>query len=234
MKKGALVITLALVFAFAVSLPFLLFDFKPAFAHTAVVEGDIRLVAGWGSEPPLVGQLNTIDIRVVRVSEDRPVTNAFANAQVMVTKGGLEKELIMSPGETAGWYHADIIPTQLGEYGITITGTIDRQDVNAHIDIEHVEDTRRLNFPESGGAGPGQGVPEDFIEQMRTVLTTLTLEIEDANDLSRDARDAARSAAESASETRTAADVAYMIGIVGIGAGVAGIAIAVVALSRKG
>ena len=218
--------------ALAVALPLFLFAFKPAFAHNEAEVGDIKIVGGWGTEPPLVGQLNTIIVQVTTISDGEPVTNAFGSASVVVKKGGVEKEISFTPAEEAGWYEAEIIPTQLGQYAVAFSGSINRQQVNTQIELEDVEDSRRLNFPESGG-NPDQGIPEDFVEQMRAVITSLTMQVEDASSSAQDASDAARSAAESASDTRAAADRAYLMGIVGIGVGVAGVAIAAVALSRR-
>lgn len=219
--------------ALALVLSLLLFGFffKPAFAHNEAEVGSIRLVGGWGVEPPLIGQLNTIVIQVTTVSDGAPVINAFSSADVVVKKGGVQKALDLRPAEEAGWYEAEIIPTQLGQYAVAFSGRIGNQQVNTQIELEDVEDSRRLNFPEAGNSD--QGIPEDFVEQMRAVITGLTVQVEDATSSAQDASDAARSAAESASETRAAADRAYLVGVVGIGAGIAGIAIAAVALSRK-
>ncbi|MEM2140299.1 MAG: hypothetical protein QXJ74_01235 [Nitrososphaera sp.] len=223
MKKAAL--------ALALALPLLLFAFKPAFAHNEAEVGDIRIVGGWGIEPPLIGQLNTIVIQVTSISTGDPVTNAFANANVVVKKGGVQKALELTPAEEAGWYEAEIIPTQLGQYAIAFSGRIGTQQVNTQIELEDVEDTKRLNFPEGGDSN--QGIPEDFVDQMRQVITGLTVQVENANTSAQNASDAAASAAQSAGETRSAADRAYLVGLVGIGVGVAGIAIAAVALSKK-
>lgn len=225
MKKAALALTLAL--------PLLLVGFlTPVFAHNAAEVGDIKLVGGWGIEPPLIGQLNTIVIQVTTISDGKPVTNAFASTDVVVKKGGVEKEISLTPAEEAGWYTAEIIPTQLGQYAIAFSGRIGTQSVNTQIELEDVEDTARLNFPEAGG-DPGQGIPEDFVNQMRQVITSLTVQVEDANSAAQNASDAATSAAESVSDARGAADRAYLVGLVGVGVGVAGIAIAAVALRKS-
>lgn len=225
MKKAAL--------ALALALPLLLFGFlTPAFAHNEAEVGDIRLVGGWGVEPPLIGQLNTIVIQVTTISDGEPVTNAFASADVVVRKGGVQRELALTPAEEAGWYTAEIIPTQLGQYAVAFSGRIGTQSVNTQIELEDVEDTARLNFPEAG-SDPSQGIPEDFVDQMRQVITSLTVQVEDANNAAQNASDAATNAAESAGETRGAADRAYLGGLVGIGVGVAGIAIAAVALRKS-
>lgn len=223
MKKAAL----------ALALPLLLFGFlKPAFAHNESEVGDIKLVGGWGTEPPLLGELNTIIVQVTTISDGEPVTNAFASANVVVKKGGVERELALTPAEEAGWYETEIIPTQLGQYAVAFSGRIGTQTVNTQIELEDVEDSARLNFPE-GTSDPNQGIPEDFVDQMRQVITSLTVQVEDANNAAQSASDAATSAAESASETKGAADRAFLVGVVGIGVGVAGIAIAAFALSKK-
>jgi len=64
------------------------------------------------------------------------------------------------------------------------------------------------------------------------VITDLTTRVEEAKGSSQDARDAAQSAADSAAEVMASSDRAYLVGMVGIGAGVAGIAIAAIALRR--
>ncbi|MGI0021102.1 MAG: hypothetical protein ACREAY_11590 [Nitrososphaera sp.] len=206
----------------------LLFAVLPAYAHSEIEQGDVTIVAGWAVEPPLQGQANAIVLEVTQGGD--PATNAFENAEVTIRKGGISKVLDIKPGEEAGAYSADIIPTQLGQYSIEIKGDVAGQDFDGVVEIEDVGDARSLNFPEAGDGG--QGVPEDFIEQMRGVITDLTTQVEGARGSSQDARDAAQSAAESAAEVRASADRAYLVGMVGIGAGVAGIAIAVVALRR--
>jgi hypothetical protein len=209
-------------------LPLLFVALPQAYAHTEIEQGDVIIVVGWGVEPPLQGQANAIVLEVTQGGD--PATNALENAEVTIRKGGISKVLDLTPGEEAGTYMADIIPTQLGQYSIEIKGNVAGQDFDGSVEIEDVGDSRSLNFPEAGDGG--QGVPEDFVEQMRGVITDLTTQVEEAKGSSQEARDAAQSAADSAAEVRASADRAYLVGMVGIGAGVAGIAIAAVALRR--
>ena len=209
-------------------LPLLFVALPQAYAHTEIEQGDVTIVAGWGVEPPLQGQANAIVLEVTQGGDQ--ATNALENAEVTIRKGGISKVLDLTPGEEAGTYRADIIPTQLGQYSIEIKGNVAGQDFDGSVEIEDVGDSRSLNFPEAGDGG--QGVPEDFVEQMRGVITDLTTQVEEAKGSSQDARDAAQSAADSAAEVRASADRAYLVGMVGIGAGVAGIAIAAVAQRR--
>lgn len=222
MKKAAIAL------AFIVPLLIASVGFRPAFAHTEKTVGDIKFEVGWGVEPALVGQLNTIVIDVSRVSDGKPLTNALSSAEVTINKGGASKTLEVLPGEQAGSYVAELIPTQLGQYAVTISGTVAGQKVDTQIEVEDAEDTSKLNFPESSG-NPNQGVPQQFIEQTRSMITDLTSQVDDAKSAAQSAADSAKDVAE----TKSAADRAYLIGIVGIGTGVAGIAIAAVALSRR-
>jgi hypothetical protein len=201
----------------------------PAFAHTEVQKGDVKIEAGWGTEPPLQGQLNTIVVSVTRGGE--PVTNALEGINVAIKKGGDSKALDFRPGEQAGTYVADIIPTQTGQYSVGISGTVAGQKFDDDIVIEDAADTKSISFPEGGNAG--QGIPQGFIEQMRSVITDLTVKGDGAQGAAKQAGDAAQSAAKTAGDIKASAESAYLVGMVGIGVGVAGIALAAVALSRR-
>lgn len=216
--------------ALMLAIPFL-FSALPAFAHNETEVGDIRIVGGWGIEPPLMGQLNTIELEVTRISDGTPVTNAFSSADVNVKKGGVEKPLDLRPTEEPGVYEADIIPTLRGLYAVTISGNIAGQAIDSQLEIEDVDDPRKIQFPEAGDTD--QGVPQGFIDETRRVISDLTVQVQDAKSAAQDASEAASSAAGTAGEVKAAADMAYLVGIVGIGVGVAGIAIGAVALSRR-
>jgi hypothetical protein len=156
-------------------LPLLFVALPQAYAHTEIEQGDVIIVAGWGVEPPLQGQANAVVLEVTQGGD--PATNALQNAEVTIRKGGLTKVLDLTPGEEAGTYRADVIPTQLGQYSIEIKGNVAGQDFDGSVEIEDVGDARSLNFPEAGDGG--QGVPEDFVEQMRGVITDLTTRVEE-------------------------------------------------------
>jgi hypothetical protein len=58
------------------------------------------------------------------------------------------KKLDFIPSEESqGVYLADIIPSQLGNYSVNLTGTIGTQNINNTIPIEDIEDTKKLTFP---------------------------------------------------------------------------------------
>lgn len=221
----------ALAIALAVPLLLAAFSLRPAYAHNETEVDDIRIIGGWVTEPPLVGQLNGIVLQVVRISDGSPITNAFSSMDVNVVKGGQSKAISPSPTEEGGVYVASIVPTQLGQYAITLQGTISGQQINTQLEIEDVEDSASLNFPPSSGGG--NGVDPGFVEQMQTVISDLTAQIDAANTAAEEARNAAEAAAETTADIKAEADRAYLIGLVGIGVGIAGIAIAAVALRKS-
>lgn len=210
-------------------LPLLAFNFSPALAHEVMVRGDIKIVGGWVNEPPLVGQLNGIELTITRESDGQPINNAIVQLDVSVKKGGQTKPLDPAPQEEPGVYAATILPTQTGQYAVVMKGTIAGQAIDGQIEIEDVEDTARFNFPPASTGG----LSDEVIEQLQTVITDLSAQVDEANIAAEEAKAAAADATESSAELRMVADRAYLFGIIGVGVGVAGIAIGVAALSRK-
>lgn len=200
-----------------------------AFAHEEAQCGDVTIVGGWGTEPPLANQLNSIDLTITRGNSS--VANAVAQLETSISKGSVAKPLEFEPTEEAGVYEATIVPTQTGQYAVVFKGSIAGQACNTQIEIEDVEDTRRFNFPDTTTSNPG--IPDDFLEQFQAAIGDLTSQVDQANTAAEQASQAAQAATDSANEQKLAADRAYLFGIIGVGVGVAGIAIAVVALSRR-
>lgn len=238
---------IALFFAAVLLLSFLAFNMPAVLAHEEVMIGDIRIVAGWVNEPPLVNQLNDVLLIITQVSNGQPVNNALAQVDATVQKGTDTRPLEFLPAEEAGTYTASILPTQTGQYTIVLRGTISGQTIDGPIDIEDVEDTARFAFPlssssstttttSSGGGGGGGGdnqIPQGFIDQLQMVITDLTTQIEQASISAQEANNSTQSVAESIEELKISADRAYLFSLIGLGVGTAGIAIGVVALSRR-
>lgn len=205
-------------------LSFLAFSPRPALAHDEVEYGDVRITVGWVNEPPLVGQLNGISLEITRVSNDQPISNAHAQLDISIKKGSPTKSLDLQPQEEPGLYVARMLPTQTGQYVVVMKGTIAGQAVDGQVPVEDVEDTARFEFPPGG-----TGVSDEAIKQLQTVITDLTEQVDEANISANEAK----AAAESAAELKSAVDSAYLFGMIGIGVGVAGIAIGVAAMSRR-
>lgn len=205
------------------------FSFPRALAHEEIEQGDVRIVGGWTNEPPYVNQINGIELNITRISNGQPINNAFAQVDVSMRKGGETKPLEFQPTEEAGLYVAEILPTQTGQYAIAFQGTIAGAAFNGQLEIEDVGNTRLLEFPPASSSG---GVSDEVLEQLQTVITDLTAQVDQATTASEEAQQAAQAATESAAEQKVAADRAYLFGMVGVGVGVAGIIIGVVALTR--
>ena len=235
---------IALFFAAALLLSFLAFNMPAVLAHEEVVIGDIRIVAGWVNEPPMVNQLNGALLIITQVSNGQPVNNALAQVDASLQKGTETRPLEFLPAEEAGTYTATILPTQTGQYTVVLRGTISGQTIDGPIDIEDVEDTARFAFPLSssttttttttaGGGGGDNQIPQGFIDQLQMVITDLTTQIEEASIAAQEADNSTQSVAESIEELKISADRAYLFSLIGLGAGTAGIAIGVVVLSRR-
>ncbi len=233
----------ALFLGASLLLSFIAFNPGPVIAHEEVVFGDISIVGGWVDEPPLVNELNGIILNVTQVSSGQPVNNALAQLDITLQKGADSRPLEFQPSEEAGTYTATILPTQTGQYAIVMRGTIAGQAIDGQIEIEDVEDTARFTFPTAGagtttttttssGGGDIQ-IPQELIEQLQTVITDLTAQVEEANVVAQEAYNATQSVADSIEELKMSADRAYLFSLIGVGAGAAGIAIGVVALSRR-
>jgi len=146
---------------------------------------------------------------------------------MMAKYGGVTKPLDFVPSEqTEGLYNGQMIPTRVGSYSIVLNGTIQDQKISAEISLDLVESKQKLNFPDSGsstGTGGGGGVDDtsavassgaasnNIGPQLQGIVSQLANGIDSTKD----------------------SDRLYMIGMSGVGAGVAGIVIAAVALSRK-
>lgn len=229
----------ALFLVVTLLLSFLAFNPAPVLSHVEVVFGDISIVGGWVDEPPLVNQLNGIVLTVTQVSNAQPVNNALAQADITLQKGAETRPLEFQPSEEAGTYTATILPTQTGQYAVVMRGTIAGQAIDGQIEIEDVEDTARFTFPPTGaattttGSGSNNQIPQALIAQLQTVITDLTAQVEQANVVAQEASNATQSVTESIEELKMSADRAYLFSLIGIGAGAAGIAIGVIALSRR-
>ena len=230
----------AIFLAVTLFLSFLAFNLPQVLAHEEVVIGDISIVAGWVDEPPLVDQLNGILLIVTQVSNGQPVNNALAQLDITLQKGAETRPLEFQPSEEAGTYTATILPTQPGQYAVVIRGTIAGQAIDGQIEIEDVEDTARFTFPPTGaatttttGSGNNSQIPQGLIAQLQTVITDLSAQVEQANVVAQEASNATQSVTESIEELKMSADRAYLFSLIGIGAGAAGIAIGVIALSRR-
>ena len=234
------ILMLVLVFSFS--------TVKMAYAHLTKKFGNLSVTVGWSNEPALVGELNNAIVGVNQTSgkSSTGVINALANMNILAKYGGVTKPLDFVPSEqTDGLYNGKMIPTRIGSYSLVMNGTIQGQKIDAQIPLDEVQGKQQISFPDSGsssgvaGGGGGGDVTgaasnsNNVGPQLQGILSQLSNDIDSTkNSIDTMAKNNADTQ-KSVQDLKNAADRSYMIGMAGIGAGVAGIVIAAVALSRK-
>ena len=107
-------------------------------------------------------------------------------------------------------------------------GTIENQQIDNEIPLDDVASIDTLNFPQSDSS-----VDASNIGQVGPIITQLTNDIEEAKNSANSAAQNVANVGKSFQEVKDTTDRLYMISMAGIGIGVAGIVIAVFAISRK-
>jgi len=206
------------------------FVIKPASAHITKVFGNYLVSVGWQNEPTYAGLLNAPIVEVKKGSGDsaKPVINALTNMQISIKYGSVTKQLDFVPDNTVdGQYVSPLIPTKVGSYSLVMKGTIEDQSIDTEIALDDVAGMDTLNFPPSSTDASNIG-------QVGTIINQLTNDIEDAKSSANSAAQSVANVGKSFQDVKDTTDRLYMISMAGIGIGVAGIVIAVFAISRKG
>lgn len=219
------------------------------FAHETFTFGNISITPGWEVEPPLVSQLNSIEINITRNEDSIAVRNAFSELDASIKSGGVTKSLDFEPQEeSAGLYMAAILPTQVGSYSLVLIGSIDGQSISSELSIEDVEDTAKFEFPlvESQGssgssllsAARGQEGSSDSqaglsTMQLSPLLSDLARQINSSGDAAIRAETIAEETRQSLERLGDSVDRAYVFGMVSVGIGISGIIIGAYALTRN-
>jgi hypothetical protein len=231
-----LMLTLLLVFSFSST--------KIAYAHITKMFGNIQVEVGWSNEPSLVGLLNNAIVQVNQTSgknTQTPIINALANMDIAVKYGGVTKPLDFVPSEeTEGMYNGQMIPTRPGTYSLVLNGTIQNQKINAEIPLDLVESTQKLNFPDSGGASSGgigvsntAATSNNIGPQLQGIVSQLANDIDSTKGSIDKLTKTSANTQKTIQDLKGTNDRLYMIGLGGVGAGVAGIVIAAAAISRR-
>ncbi|MGC2428067.1 MAG: hypothetical protein WA421_13605 [Nitrososphaeraceae archaeon] len=233
---------------FALIIIILAFSFSNAelaYAHITKKFGNITLEVGWSNEPALVGELNNAIVQVNQTSGGKnnstAVINALADMNIVVKYGGTTKPLDFEPSEeTEGLYNGKMIPTRIGSYNLAMNGTIQGQKINAEIPLDLVEGKQKISFPDAtsssaieGGGGNITTANNNIGPRLQSIVSQLANDIDSAKGGIDTIAKSNADTQKSIQNLKGAADRSYMIGMGGIGAGVAGIIIAAVALSRK-
>lgn len=168
-KNPVIIISFILILLFSVG-----FSIQSVYGHTEIKVGNYTIGAGWSNEPPLINNLNEV---VILISEnDSPVRNAMKELSISINYGGINKKLNFLPSEeNSGQYLADIIPSKLGTYSINLKGAIGTQSINNDIQIEEVEDAKKLTFPI---VSEGSSSLENIGKQITPIMKDLSNQIE--------------------------------------------------------
>ncbi|MGI0018368.1 MAG: hypothetical protein ACREA1_06650 [Nitrosotalea sp.] len=206
---------------------------KPAEAHITKVFGNYIVQVGWNDEPVYTGLVNGAQVTIKKGSGDtaQPVINAIKDLQISVKYGTITKPLDFLPSSTVdGQYYAPLIPTRVGTYSLVLKGNVADQAIDAEIPLDDVASVDALNFPSSTGSSSGTSVNMD---QMGTLVNQLTSDIEDAKNNADAASKSVSNVVQSFQDVKNTTDNLYMISMTGIGIGIAGIVIAVIAVTRN-
>lgn len=189
-----------------------------AYAHTIDSVGEYRVEIGWMNEPIVSGETNAIEFYVSPLEpgielEDQVFQNGITGLKNTVKIKLIFKDesivLPLSPDhDISGKYYAFVNPTVSGFYQANILGTIVDTPISLSMHPPKVAERSYIEFPE----------PSDItITQMTDGHTAL---IEDLNDL--------KESVDVLEETQS-----NNVGYAGIGVGVIGIIIAVIALVKS-
>ena len=217
---------------------------KEASAHIIKKFGDIQVQVGWSNEPALTDLLNNVIIDVNQTSGKKtqtPIINALANMNILVKYGGVTKSLDFLPSPTTdGLYNGQMIPTRVGSYYLLLNGTIQGQKISSQLPLDLVESSQKLNFPDTGGSGTNDAVTScsasasnNIGPQLQGIVSNMANQIDSVKSVIGTVAKSNADTLKSVDDVKNAANRSYFIGMVGIGAGIAGIVIAAFSLSRK-
>jgi len=226
----------------------------PAYAHITKQFGNISLEVGWTEEPPLVGQLNSAIIvveKVVTGGNSTPVSNALSQLDIKEKYGGITKLIEFVPSEqTEGGYEAKIIPTRIGSYSLLINGSIQNQNItNVEIPLDEVEGTQMFSFPDreisssSSGSVSGNsngsnqtstsGNNNDIGAEVEQILSQFSNDIDSIKGSIAKLDSNYVNIQNSIQNAKSASDISFIIGMAGVGAGISGVIISLIVLSRR-
>jgi hypothetical protein len=126
----------------------LLASSPPSAAHEHLQVGPYELTVGWREEPPLVGELNGLFLRVEYSTNGTPVEGAHQSLTAVLMTGSASLTATLRPqfGQP-GVYTFDVIPTREGSYSVRITGSLGGTPVDVNVQLQEVTARSAIEFP---------------------------------------------------------------------------------------
>jgi hypothetical protein len=225
----------------------------PVNAHITKQFGNISVEVGWTEEPPLAGQLNSALIvveKAVTGGNSTPVSNALSQLDIKEKYGGITKPIEFVPSEqTEGGYEAKTIPTRIGSYSLLMNGSIQNQNItNVEIPLDEVEGTQMFSFPDreiSASSGSASGSSSggnqtttsssnnEIGAEVEPILSQFSNDIDSIKGSIAKLNSDYANIQNSIQNVKSASDISLIVGMAGVGAGISGVIISLIVLSRR-
>lgn len=219
-------ITVFVIGAFLMT--FVIFMIVPqiSFAHISKTFGNTTIEAGWLSEPPLAGDLNSIVLQVSSgaTDEQTPVANALANLTLSVKSGTISKVLDFQPSPTTdGGYERVILPTRVGPYSLVLQGDVKGQKVDSEFKIEDVESKSIFSFPDSSIDTTNTN---NINQQVQDGISKLSNDIQKSRDDLNKSQNEVLGIQQSVDRLQADSGISYLVLLTTLGISIAGIVMA--------
>ena len=219
-------IAIFVVGAFLMTLLTIMIIPQISFAHISKTFGNTTIEAGWISEPPLVGDLNSIVLQVSSgaSSEQTPVANALANLTLSVKSGTITKVLDFQPSPTTdGGYEGTVIPTRVGPYSLVLQGDVKGQKVDSEFKIEDVESKSIFSFPDSSIDTTNTN---NINQQVQDGISKLSNDIQKSRDDLNNSQNEILGIQQSVDRLKAGSGISYLILLTTLGISIAGLVMA--------
>ena len=192
-------------------------------AHISKTFGNTTIEAGWLSEPPLAGDLNSIVLQVSRGTsgEQTPVANALANLTLSVKSGTITKVLDFQPSPTTdGGYEGMVLPTRVGPYSLVLQGDVKGQKVDSEFKIEDVESKSIFSFPDSS---IDTANTNNINQQVQDGISKLSNDIQKSRDDLNKSQNEVLGIQQSVDRLQADSGISYLVLLTTLGISIAGI-----------